>query len=172
MSQLQAGTPTHSVADAFARVASEHASRLAVVADGTAWTYAELDRRAQAIGAGLRALGVAKGALVGLHLRRSPDAIAAILGVLNAGAVYVPLDPSYPVSQLEFICRDAAPTLLISEPDDCSQALVSGGSDSGVLKVDCLGKCAMHDVVCPQSAGTRSSINDDQGTHPGDRHSI
>ncbi|HEY3519790.1 MAG TPA: amino acid adenylation domain-containing protein, partial [Rhodanobacteraceae bacterium] len=77
------------------------------------WTYAELEARANRIAHALRARGIARGALVGLALSRSPDMIASVLGVLKAGAGYVPLDPSYPVQRLSFMADDASLAALV-----------------------------------------------------------
>lgn len=62
-------------------------------------SYAELDRLASAVAGRLRGLGVPRGARIGLYLRRSTDAIAAMLGTLRAGCAYVSLDPRAPVDR-------------------------------------------------------------------------
>ncbi len=64
--------------------------RVALEGDGGRLTYAELDRRADDVAAQLRSCGVRTGMLVGLHLERTVDAVAALLGVLKTGAAYVP----------------------------------------------------------------------------------
>src|SRR5579872_6165504 len=58
-------------------------------------TYRALDRKANVIAGRLRAAGVRPGILVALFLERSPDMVAAMLGVLKAGGAYVPLDPGH-----------------------------------------------------------------------------
>ena len=77
------------------------------------WTYGELEARANRIAHSLRARGIGRGTLVGLALSRSPDMIASVLGVLKAGAGYVPLDPSYPVQRLSFMAGDASLAALV-----------------------------------------------------------
>ena len=59
-------------------------------------SQAELDAQVVRIGARLQAMGVRKGAKVAVHLERSVDLVAAIVAVLRSGAVFVPIDPSYP----------------------------------------------------------------------------
>ena len=60
-------------------------------------------------------MGIGRGTLVGLCAGRSPEMNAAMLGILKAGGVYVPLDPEYPDGRLELMIRDtAAPAILAS----------------------------------------------------------
>jgi amino acid adenylation domain-containing protein len=83
---------------------------------GESLTYPELDRRANRLARRLRGLGVGRGALVGVLLERSAEAVVSVLGVLKSGAGYVPLDPSHPAARLGAILDDtAAPVVLTSE---------------------------------------------------------
>ena len=67
--------------------------------DTATWTYAELDRSAERIAAGLLTAGMPPGARVGVMLDRSPELIATVLGVLKAGAAVVPLDVELPAAR-------------------------------------------------------------------------
>jgi amino acid adenylation domain-containing protein len=78
-------------------------------------TYAELDACSNRIAHILRGRGVRNGGLVGVCLDRGPDMVAAMIGVLKAGAGYVPLDPGYPAARLHFIAEDAGLALIIAE---------------------------------------------------------
>jgi amino acid adenylation domain-containing protein/non-ribosomal peptide synthase protein (TIGR01720 family) len=78
-------------------------------------SYRELDRRANRLAHYLRALGVGPETRVGLYLNRGLEVIVAILGVLKAGATYVPLDPAYPLERLAYMLEDAQVIALISE---------------------------------------------------------
>ncbi|HEX9727597.1 MAG TPA: amino acid adenylation domain-containing protein [Gemmatimonadales bacterium] len=80
----------------------------AVVFEGEAWTYGQLDRRANGMAHDLVARGVRPQDLVGICLDRSPELIVGMLAVWKAGAAYVPLDPSYPRERLQFMADDAA----------------------------------------------------------------
>src|SRR5215472_12883822 len=77
-------------------------------------TYIELERRANRLARHLRARGVGVGSLVALLLPRSVDAYAALLGVLKAGAAYVPIDPEYPADRVTCILRDSGATALLT----------------------------------------------------------
>jgi amino acid adenylation domain-containing protein len=78
-------------------------------------TYAELNRRANQLAHYLQSLGVRPNHLVGVMLDRSVDMVVALLGVLKAGAAYVPLDPAYPASRLERMLAQARPVVLLTE---------------------------------------------------------
>jgi len=78
-----------------------------------AYTYAELNLRANQLAQRLRELGVGPEVLVGVCIERSLDLVVAILGVLKAGGAYVPLDPSYPAQRLEFMMLDAGMPVVI-----------------------------------------------------------
>ncbi|CAG0944142.1 partial nonribosomal peptide synthetase DhbF, partial [Gammaproteobacteria bacterium] len=79
------------------------------------WTYAELDGRAAALAARLRALGAGPGTVVGIALERSPAMVATLLGVARAGAAWLPLDPAYPDQRLHFMLRDSGARWLITQ---------------------------------------------------------
>jgi amino acid adenylation domain-containing protein len=79
------------------------------------WSYAELNRRANRLAHELRRRGIGPETLVGVCLERSPELMAAILGVLKAGGAYVPLDPAYPQERLEYLLGDSGAALLLTE---------------------------------------------------------
>jgi len=84
------------------------------VARGREITYAELDRQSDRIAAKLHELGVAAQTCVGLYFETSIDMVAGILGVLKAGGICLPLDSSYPKQRLDFVLRDAAPAVVLT----------------------------------------------------------
>jgi amino acid adenylation domain-containing protein len=88
--------------------------RLAVAFAGQQLTYAELDARANQLAHHLSSLGVGPESRVGLCLDRSVDQIVAILGILKAGAAYVPLDPIAPRARLEFMLDEAEVTVVVT----------------------------------------------------------
>jgi amino acid adenylation domain-containing protein len=79
-------------------------------------TWAELDQRSKAVAARLAAIGVVPGDRVIVSLPRSLDAIAAIVGVLRAGAAYVPVDPTYPADRIASIVNGARAASAIRTP--------------------------------------------------------
>ncbi|WP_436737913.1 amino acid adenylation domain-containing protein [Streptomyces sp. BBFR102] len=116
---LGAGEPgepvTRTVLDRFAdTVAAARAGEPAVTAPDGALTFAELDARCGHVAALLTASGVVRGDRVAVLLPRSTDSVAALLGVLKAGAVHVPLDPALPEARLAAVLADAGPRLALA----------------------------------------------------------
>ncbi|SEG52681.1 non-ribosomal peptide synthetase terminal domain of unknown function [Thermomonospora echinospora] len=95
------------LADYFTHACDESPAATAVVCEGQHLSYAELDRRANRLAHLLMARGGTAGARIGILLERSCDIYVALLGVIKAGAVYVPLAPSFPADRLAFIAQDA-----------------------------------------------------------------
>jgi amino acid adenylation domain-containing protein len=86
---------------------------MAVMGEAERLTYRELIERADQIAASLP--GAGPEARIGLCLERTPDLIAAILGILQTGAAYVPLDPAYPQERLELMLADSGAELLLTQ---------------------------------------------------------
>ncbi len=99
----------------FAAWAAATPGAPAVSFDGVTLTYAELSLRANRIAHFLINAGVRPGDLVGLYLDRSPALVAAILGVLKAGASYLPLDPVYPAERVAFALADSRVAVLLTQ---------------------------------------------------------
>ncbi|MGO1019203.1 amino acid adenylation domain-containing protein [Streptomyces rubiginosohelvolus] len=102
--------------EAFAAQVAARPEAPALTAGSTTLSYAELDSRAEALADGLYAHGVRPGDLVGLCLPRSTDLVAAMLAVLKADAVHVPLDPEHPADRRERTARDAGVRLIVEDP--------------------------------------------------------
>jgi amino acid adenylation domain-containing protein len=90
-------------------------------------TYRELRARAAALADHLRGMGVGPETVVGVRLPRTADLVVGLLGVLESGAAYLPLDPAYPEERIEFMVADARAALVIqsatlpSPPDPLSR---------------------------------------------------
>jgi amino acid adenylation domain-containing protein len=84
-------------------------------------TYHELNRRANQLARHLRRLGVRPGGRVGICIERSLELIIGVLGILKAGAAYVPLDPAYPKQRLAFMLESAQAQVVLTR-----QRLVEG----------------------------------------------
>ncbi|AHH95953.1 non-ribosomal peptide synthetase [Kutzneria albida] len=91
-------------------VAAQAASRpdaIAVSYQDEELSYRELEERGEQVSAALRAKGIGTGARVGVCLPRSAELIAVLLGILKAGAAYVPMDPDHPAERLRYTAADA-----------------------------------------------------------------
>ncbi|MFP2912873.1 non-ribosomal peptide synthetase, partial [Pyxidicoccus sp. 3LFB2] len=98
----------------FSEVVARHGDRVAVELGGARLTYRELDARANQLAWQLRSLGVSTDARVAVALERSLELVVALVGILKAGAAYVPLDPDYPSERLEAMVDDARPRVLVT----------------------------------------------------------
>ncbi len=111
---------------------------VALVAGRERLTYRELGQRAGRLARRLTALGVGPEVRVGVCLSRSAALVPALLGILEAGGVYVPLDPSYPAERLGFMLEDADAAVLVTEaalisrlPTSPARLLVLDGEPGG-----------------------------------------
>lgn len=105
----------HSVCDVVWAAANEHPDRIALSSDGVVISYADLHRRATACAANLADIGVGPGDFVGLAVSRSERLPLAILGILQAGAAYVPLDMTMPGERLQHIANDSGLKFIVND---------------------------------------------------------
>ncbi|MFL5541011.1 MAG: non-ribosomal peptide synthetase [Longimicrobiaceae bacterium] len=96
--------------------------------------YAVLTARANRIAHRLRRLGARPEARVGVCMRRTPDMVAALLGILKSGAAYVPLDPAHPPARIEAVLRAARATAVLT--DAASRAAVPEAGGMMVIDLD------------------------------------
>lgn len=87
----------------------------AVVYESQTLSYAALNQRANQLAHELRSQGVVPGGRVALCLNRSLEMVIGIFGVLKAGATYIPLDPTYPESRLDYCLKDTDPQILLTQ---------------------------------------------------------
>lgn len=109
--------PDDTVHGVFARQAKDSPQAIAVEAGERRWTYAQLAQKSRSVRAALIAAGVNPGERIGLALERSPEAVAAVLGILEAGCVYVPLDTTLPAERIGFMLNDAGIRYVIAGPE-------------------------------------------------------
>lgn len=100
----------------FQKFAASNPNAPAVIDHDVVTSYAELNAMSDRIAKALRSHGVLCGELVALALERSTQQIAAMLGILKAGAGYVPIDITYPIERIRFILDDCKAQHLITAP--------------------------------------------------------
>ncbi|MFL6194096.1 MAG: non-ribosomal peptide synthase/polyketide synthase [Thermoanaerobaculia bacterium] len=117
-----ASVPGLTVVDRFEAQAARTPGAPALEAGGEALSYAELHRRAVDLASLLAARGAGPGTVVGLRTERTADLVVGLLGILRAGAAYLPLDPSYPEERLAFQAADSGASLILPGEDGAERA--------------------------------------------------
>ena len=110
--------------------------KVAIEFDDRSVTYGELERGSERIAGALRARGAGPGELVAIYMARSDKMILAMLGVLKAGAGYLPLDPDFPEARLAFMLQDSGAKVVITSRDLTDD--VPDSPASVALVEDCL----------------------------------
>ncbi|GGU32504.1 non-ribosomal peptide synthetase [Lentzea flava] len=103
--------------DIFEQRVREFPNSVAVTCDGTELTYRELNERANSVAHDLISRGVGAEDLVAVQLPRSIDLVVALLGVVKAGAAYLPVDPSYPQARIDYLLENAQPRHVLTSVD-------------------------------------------------------
>lgn len=127
--RLPASQPPSSVLAMFAVQCARVPERIAVACAERTLSYLELDARSSAVAAALAAAGIRRGDRVGVSLPRSEHMLVAVLGVLKAGAAYVPLDPAFPIERLEYMATHARLRQVVSWQRTDVPAGVANGRD-------------------------------------------
>lgn len=109
----QIDVPTTSIADAVYAQARRSPDRVALKTRWDELTFAQAQRNIDRAARALAAAGVKPGDLVGVCMQRSCDLVVALLAVLRAGAAYVPLDPKFPQSRLDYMVADSGASIVI-----------------------------------------------------------
>ncbi len=99
----------------FERQVARTPDSIAITCDGESLTYAELNQRANAVAVRLASLGAGPEVLIGLCVERNLGMVIGILGILKAGAAYLPIDLSYPPERVAFMLEDAGVPVLLSQ---------------------------------------------------------
>ncbi|CAH0134981.1 non-ribosomal peptide synthetase [Pseudomonas carnis] len=100
---------------AFEVQAERQPHRIAVQQGSEALTYQQLNQRANQLAHHLLELGVQADDRVALCCRRGPQMLVGLLGILKAGAGYVPIDPAYPAERIAYLLQDSAPVAVLAE---------------------------------------------------------
>jgi amino acid adenylation domain-containing protein len=125
--------PDESFVAHFERRTAAMPDATAIVYQDARLSYAELNRRANALAQHLCSIGVARGTRVAVCLERSLELVVAVLAIQKTGAAYVPLDPGFPADRLSFMLDDSGAAWLLS-----AGAAANGVAlPAGVAVVDC-----------------------------------
>ncbi|NEO38504.1 MAG: amino acid adenylation domain-containing protein [Moorea sp. SIOASIH] len=99
----------------FEEQVENNPNAIAVVFEQQKLTYSELNSKANELAHYLQKLGVAPETLIGICVERSVEMVVGILAILKAGGVYVPLDPNYPTSRLNYMVEDAQLSIILTQ---------------------------------------------------------
>lgn len=105
----------------FSVQARERPNEPALISEGGVLTFSQLEDTVLALAARLAEHGVTTGAPVGIHLPRSLDSIISVLAILRLQAVFVPLDPAYPLERLRYMIRDSGCGIAMTLPESAAQ---------------------------------------------------
>ncbi|KPW56401.1 Amino acid adenylation, partial [Pseudomonas caricapapayae] len=137
------GTSVHQLFEAQVEKTPE---AIALVFEARTFTYAQLNARANQLAHHLIGLGIGPDGRVAICVERSPEMVVGLLGILKAGAAYVPLDPAYPEQRLRYMLEDSAPAAVLVQ--SATRALLG---ELAVPLLDLEGGCweaeADHDPV-------------------------
>ncbi|MDU5141178.1 MAG: amino acid adenylation domain-containing protein [Paenibacillus dendritiformis] len=146
-----AAPPPAAIPELFEAQAGRSPGAAAVVHDGRALSYEELNRQANRLAHLLMAEGVGPEQLVALALPRSLEMVVGILAVLKAGAAYLPLDPDYPAERIAYMLEDGAPVCMVTIAE-----VSSGLPDTGGLPRIVLDETAVRERLRQQSSANPS----------------
>ncbi|WP_343243644.1 non-ribosomal peptide synthase/polyketide synthase [Streptomyces sp. SID13726] len=141
--------PATTLAAAFAAQVARTPGATAVVFEGAALTYAELNARASELAARLRARGAGREGFVAVAVPRSAELMVALLGVLKSGAAYLPLDLDYPADRLAYMLADSGATTVVTTERDAARLPAVDGLD--ILTTDGLPSGATVSDEAPQA---------------------
>ncbi|MGW2014883.1 amino acid adenylation domain-containing protein [Streptomyces sp. NPDC001927] len=123
------------LASLFAAQAARTPAAPAVVFEGTTLSYAELDRRAEALARRLRARGAGPERFVAVAVPRSAELMVALLAVHKAGAAYLPVDLDYPADRVAFMLADSGARTVLTTAE-ASGRLPGAAADLEHVLVD------------------------------------
>ncbi|RYZ33381.1 MAG: amino acid adenylation domain-containing protein, partial [Myxococcaceae bacterium] len=145
-----------SVPECFTAQAARTPDAIAVESEAGTLTYRQLDERSNQLAHHLRTLGVSPGSRVALCLQRGLELPVGLLGILKAGAAFVPLDPAYPAERLDFMLGQTGVSVLVTQ-----QALADA-LPTDVPLVVCLDsdwqRVARHPTAAPASLSRADSL--------------
>ncbi|MBU8821640.1 non-ribosomal peptide synthetase [Mycolicibacterium goodii] len=108
-------TPATTLTDLVTQQAERTPDATAVVYEGTHYTYRAINEAANRLAHWLIAQGIGTEDRVAVLLEKSPELVITALGIVKAGAVYLPVDPTYPEDRLDYILTDSDPKIVLRE---------------------------------------------------------
>jgi len=143
-----------SVQDLFSRTATQFGPCEAIERGGRRITYAELEAESNRLANFLLQGGVGKGSMVGLLTSAPELVITGILGVLKAGAVFVPFDPTFPEGRLRTMSEQVKPQWYVSEAKHLEKLDQLGGAAEA--QIVCVDESDYSDYDCREHPGIKS----------------
>ncbi|MDC2865509.1 non-ribosomal peptide synthetase [Bacillus sp. BP-3] len=107
----------------FEKEAANYANKTAIKGTKYSFSYKELNERANQVANELQKQGVQSGDVIGICLKRSPEQIATIIGVLKCGCAYLPIDPALPKERIRLIVDDSGTKMIITDGIDLAGIL-------------------------------------------------
>ncbi|MCL2535395.1 MAG: amino acid adenylation domain-containing protein, partial [Nocardiaceae bacterium] len=123
--------------DLFAAAAATP-DAVAVVSGDTRITYRDLDARSNRLARWLIERGIGAESVVAVAMARSVDLVAALVGIVRAGAAYLPVDPNYPRERIEFVLADARAVCVLTD-DASAERVADAAGDVPVVRLDAPG---------------------------------
>lgn len=130
---LEQCVPSDCLVSLFERACEAYPARIAAVCGSEEITYSELNRSANRIAHSLSVRSIRRGDFVALCLDRSIEMVAAMLGVLKAGAAYLPIDPRYPQARVAQTLEDALPAAIVTNRNLAKELV---GTTTNVLLIE------------------------------------
>src|SRR6202000_2997016 len=131
-------------------------------------TYQELDTESDKVAVELRLRNIGRGIIVGIYIQRSLEMVVGLLGILKAGAAYLPLDPALPAHRIEFMLSDAQVPLILTERRLCEALPTTNATVLPIEDVDNgINECMFDEVLSSDLAYliyTSGSTGNPKGT--------
>src|SRR5436309_14692150 len=150
----------------LAAAADRDPGKEAVRARGRALSYGRLDAMANGVARTLIDGGVRPGDRVGVFAPKSPEVVAAVYGIMRAGAAYVPLDPKQPVLRAATVAGDCTVAGVVTTPSRAAELTAALGEHRPKVAILFDDRTGPVDLPCPQ-VSFDDAVADPSSTDPG-----
>ena len=147
--QFDRGEIEQSIPSRFAQQVKKYPHRLAIKTQTEVWTYHMLDSLASRVAQALLAQGGSGEERIALLFDHNPRMIASILGVLQTGKAYVPLDPLYPRERLAYILEDSQAGVILTHNEHLMLAQTCAEGTRQIIDIDDIELCESRDQMHP-----------------------